>query len=138
MLFQTHYCVPCFNGYHTAHWRCLGWQMQEIIWKLIDTVCQILTYLLLPDRIWCRAFHLLKLTSFYDTHKNSHKVCVKGNGKNIQKLWMFDYRAHSDMVDLGKNNILWSVISIQTKYSSLFHICTSIHKKMFHDKSGRS
>ena len=63
---------------------------------------------------------------------------MKGNGKNIQNLWMFDYRTHSDMVDLGKNNILWSIISIQNEYSSRFHICTSSHKKFFHGISGRS
>ena len=32
---------------------------------------------------------------------HSHKGFVKGNRKVIQNSLMFDYRAHSEMVDLG-------------------------------------
>ena len=59
---------------------------------------------------------------------------MKGNGKVIQKLGMCDYREHSELIDLGKNNILWSVINIQNKYSSRFHIFTSSHENFSHDK----
>ena len=65
---------------------------------------------------------------------HSHKDFVKGNRKVIQNSLMFDYRAHSEMVDLGQNNILWSVIGIQNKYSSRFHIFTSSHENFSHDK----
>ena len=33
--------------------------------------------------------------------QNSHKGFVKGNRKVIQNFLMFDYHAHSEMVDLG-------------------------------------